>query len=367
MCVLCVCASVVYDTCVRIAFVPPGTTPNNTSLMPQVRTKCLTTIAKIVVHAPPAVLTVLLHDVPASSFIAGLLASDEPPTVCAALHLSSVLLAKLPDVFATHFVKEGVVHALRQLAAKQGRASDRGARRRRTRSCRGEGPDDAQEADGANTAATAVEAEHDPRFPYLPKGTWPAAWDTARLLLEAHFGGDAGDVPLETDGIRALRGLCDALDTPETWSELCALLAGQGDVRVSTFEFLNSGALKRVVDYLQGIAWGVWRVWLCCRCCAAVGVCWAIVRTHNSNHCDVQVPTSRAPTQIPRACNACTLLRLRCCLPAAASTHPPCRWCAPCRHASRRSSRCQCPTQRQPCRCRASFAPRASPASAVRV
>lgn len=208
----------------------------------QVRTKCLTAIAKIVVHAPPAVLALLLHDVPASSFIAGLLASDEPPTVCTALQLATVLLSKLPDVFTMHFVKEGVVHALRQLAAKgeEGRAQ----RRPTTRSQKG------QDEEGADQAPAA--GERDPRYPYLPKGTWRAAWDTAQLLLETYFGGDAADVPLETDGIRALVALCDALDTPATWSDMCELLAGQRDVRVSTFELLNSGALDRIAAYVQG-------------------------------------------------------------------------------------------------------------------
>lgn len=192
----------------------------------------------------------LLHDVPASSFIAGLLTSDEAPTVCAALQLASVLLTKLLDVFATHFVKEGVVHALRKLAAKHATNEGRGERRRRTtRSRRGE-----DEEEDAREDANA-EAARDPRYPYLPKGTWPAAWETSRLLLEAHFGGDAVDAPLETDGIRALTSLCESLDAPATWGGLCELLGGQGDVRISTFEFLNSGVLEKLVEHLQGWCW----------------------------------------------------------------------------------------------------------------
>ena len=48
-------------------------------LLLQVRAKCLTTIAKVVYFAPPDMLTWLLKDIPLSSFLASLLASQ----VCA--------------------------------------------------------------------------------------------------------------------------------------------------------------------------------------------------------------------------------------------------------------------------------------------
>jgi E3 ubiquitin-protein ligase TRIP12 len=49
--------------------------------------------------------------------VAGLLASGDPAVVAAALQLAQLLMAKLPDVFRTHFVKEGVVHEMDKLAA----------------------------------------------------------------------------------------------------------------------------------------------------------------------------------------------------------------------------------------------------------
>lgn len=59
----------------------------------------------------------LLEDLEASSFVAGLLASGDPAVVAAALQLAQALMAKLPDVFRVHFVKEGVVHEIDKLAA----------------------------------------------------------------------------------------------------------------------------------------------------------------------------------------------------------------------------------------------------------
>ncbi len=70
-----------------------------------------------VAHGISASDRTLLEDLEVSSFVAGLLGSGELAIVSAALQLAQLLMAKLPDVFRTHFVKEGVVHAIDKLAA----------------------------------------------------------------------------------------------------------------------------------------------------------------------------------------------------------------------------------------------------------
>ena len=59
----------------------------------------------------------LLGDLEVSSFVAGLLNSGDVAITGAALQLAQLLMAKLPDVFRVHFVKEGVVHVIDKLAA----------------------------------------------------------------------------------------------------------------------------------------------------------------------------------------------------------------------------------------------------------
>jgi E3 ubiquitin-protein ligase TRIP12 len=59
----------------------------------------------------------LLEDLEVSSFVAGLLNSGDSAITNAALQLAQLLMAKLPDVFRVHFVKEGVVHVIDKLAA----------------------------------------------------------------------------------------------------------------------------------------------------------------------------------------------------------------------------------------------------------
>lgn len=58
----------------------------------------------------------VLRGVPISSFIASLLASKDSAAMDAALQLAEILMGKLPDIMVQYFVKEGVVHAIDQLA-----------------------------------------------------------------------------------------------------------------------------------------------------------------------------------------------------------------------------------------------------------
>lgn len=71
---------------------------------------------KTLQYCPPEMLRGLLRDIPISSFIASLLASRDAAVLAAGVRLSELLMLKLPDVFATMFLKEGVVHALEQLS-----------------------------------------------------------------------------------------------------------------------------------------------------------------------------------------------------------------------------------------------------------
>jgi E3 ubiquitin-protein ligase TRIP12 len=47
----------------------------------------------------------------------------ESGTACYGLHMAEILMLKLPDVFRVYFLKEGVVHAMEQAAAKAGSLS----------------------------------------------------------------------------------------------------------------------------------------------------------------------------------------------------------------------------------------------------
>lgn len=101
-----------------------------------VRARCLATITKLLAVGSPQQLQQVLADLPISSFVAGLLTSRDIKAQAAAIQMAEILMAKLPQVFAGFFVKEGVAHALELLAASAtedgapaaaGAASDAGA------------------------------------------------------------------------------------------------------------------------------------------------------------------------------------------------------------------------------------------------
>lgn len=82
-----------------------------------VRARCLGTISKLLAVGSPEQLQTVLADLPISSFVAGLLTSRDLKAQAAAIQMAEILMAKLPEVFSGFFVKEGVAHALEQLAA----------------------------------------------------------------------------------------------------------------------------------------------------------------------------------------------------------------------------------------------------------
>lgn len=89
------------------------------SATPQVKRRCLTALAKMLHHTPADTLRTLLADLPVSSLIATLLGSKDPAIAAHGMQAAEILMGKLPDVFTQFFLKEGVVHAMEQLATAE--------------------------------------------------------------------------------------------------------------------------------------------------------------------------------------------------------------------------------------------------------
>lgn len=51
-----------------------------------------------------------------ASHIAGMMASQDLRIVVGAVQMAEILMQKLPQVFETHFIREGVMHQVKQLA-----------------------------------------------------------------------------------------------------------------------------------------------------------------------------------------------------------------------------------------------------------
>lgn len=79
----------------------------------EMRRKCLTVILKMIVASSPEILTDILRELSFSSFIANQLTSRDMDFIWLSIHIIEDLMMKLPDIFRTFFVREGVVDALK--------------------------------------------------------------------------------------------------------------------------------------------------------------------------------------------------------------------------------------------------------------
>lgn len=87
----------------------------SSSAGPNVRYKCLRALLRMVFYATPDLLQDVLKNQLVSSHIAGMMASNDLRIVVGALQMAEILMQKLPDVFGTHFRREGVIYQITQL------------------------------------------------------------------------------------------------------------------------------------------------------------------------------------------------------------------------------------------------------------
>ena len=88
------------------------------SVGPAVKHKCLCSALKMLYHSKSESLRIVLENIPISSYLAGMLTSNDPRVVCCALQKAEILMMKLPDIFHVSFRKEGVMHRAKSLSVK---------------------------------------------------------------------------------------------------------------------------------------------------------------------------------------------------------------------------------------------------------
>lgn len=81
-----------------------------------VRTKILSVWSKIVHHIGADVFQEIVQGMSIASFLSPLLSSPQDEIVHQAMVLVEALMVKLPDVFRTALIKEGVVHSIDELS-----------------------------------------------------------------------------------------------------------------------------------------------------------------------------------------------------------------------------------------------------------
>jgi len=235
-----------------------------------VRFKTLASVAKFLHFASPERLQLDLKDIPISSFLAGLLSGKDSSVSLQGLQMAEVLMSKLPTLFSNFFRKEGVVHAIDQLASMQipliptptsvaarptpDSGSRRTSRRDAGRGRANETPSPIATRGGGGTtpgggvttpAGTPVAAS-----PATPRNSTlrSQAVLRAQKFKQAHFAelesGSPGGV---TEGLAKLQRIAAKLNLKTTpkeeqvklLKELVSVLANNEGV--STFEFVRSG------------------------------------------------------------------------------------------------------------------------------
>ncbi|KAL6839690.1 hypothetical protein ACP4OV_030378 [Aristida adscensionis] len=269
---------------------PTMTQVYGASINGSIRHKCLSVIGKLMYYSSAEMIQSLIGTTNISSFLAGILAWKDPQVLIPALQVAEILMEKLPEIFLKMFVREGVVHAVELLICPevsgqitQDNDIDSGASSRSKRNRR---------------RSSAVNAENN--LPDEPKGTHPvitssmpstteaqntslraSVSDRAKSFRDKYFPSDPGSSDIAvTDDLVKLRTLCAKLNTTadtvktkakgksktlvcHSFDVLCnveeqlhgiiaemlsELSKGDG---VSTFEFIGSGVIAALLNYLS--------------------------------------------------------------------------------------------------------------------
>ncbi|KAL8115765.1 hypothetical protein AgCh_022317 [Apium graveolens] len=263
-----------------------------------VRHKCLSVIGKLMYFSSADMIQGLLSVTNISSFLAGVLAWKDPQVLIPALQIADILMNKLPETFSKIFVREGVVHAVDMLilAGPHGTAlpvqsscqkendsvPGSSSRSRRNRRRGGNLNFEGITAEDSKHSGSAVGSPPNPvENPTLNSSLRMEVSSSAQAFKDKYFPSDPGSVGAGlSDDLLHLKSLCSRLnagvsnqgtkskgkskasgpcltDTSAIKEEnmagiiseiLTELSKGDG---VSTFEFIGSGVVAALLNYLS--------------------------------------------------------------------------------------------------------------------
>ncbi|CAO2815602.1 unnamed protein product [Amaranthus hypochondriacus] len=262
-----------------------------------VRHKCLSVIGKLMFFSNADMISSFNNTTNVSSFLSGVLAWKDPQVLVPALQIAEILMEKLPETFSKMFVREGVVHAVDSLIAAPSTSDSvqsaipekdesilgSSARARRLRRRSGIQQQDANPVEesknsvpvGVGSPPTSVE------IPTVSSSLRTTVSGCAKSFKDKYFPSDPGaaDVGI-SDDLLHLKNLCARLNAGveeqqykvkgksktsgayiadfSTGNEeslvgivsemLVELSKGDG---VSTFEFIGSGVVASLLNYLS--------------------------------------------------------------------------------------------------------------------
>nr|XP_043631865.1 E3 ubiquitin-protein ligase UPL3-like [Erigeron canadensis] len=249
-----------------------------------VRHKCLSVIAKLTYFSSPDMIQCLFGATNISSFLAGVMAWKDPQVLLPSLQIAEILMEKLPETFSKLFVREGVVHAVDTLivAEKDAESTSGSSSRSRHSGRHLDGTsnvdvptEDPKSTTAVGSPATSVEGHA------VNSSLQVAVSTRAKAFRDKYFPSVPGAAEVGfTDDLLHLKKLCSKLNSSTDANKLkskgkskaCAqqfvefspikednllrviaeimaeLSKGDG---VSTFEFIGSGVVDTLLNYLS--------------------------------------------------------------------------------------------------------------------
>ncbi|CAK9144917.1 unnamed protein product [Ilex paraguariensis] len=264
-----------------------------------VRHKCLSVIGKLMYFSSADMIQSLISvTVNIASFLAGVLAWKDPQVLVPALQIAEILMGKVPGTFSKMFVREGVVHAVDTLilagfpctAPSQPSSTQKdndsipgsSSRSRRYRRRGGNSNLDVNCADDSKNPVPSIDSpSNSVEIPTVNSSLRMAVGACAKAFKEKYFPSDpvASDTGV-TDDLLHLKNLCVKLnlgvEDQKTKSKgkskasgalIADISAGKEDNLVgvisemlaelskgdgvSTFEFIGSGVVAALLNYLS--------------------------------------------------------------------------------------------------------------------
>eukprot|EP01004_Peranema_trichophorum_P002550 NODE_15_length_5604_cov_33.229703_g12_i0.p1 GENE.NODE_15_length_5604_cov_33.229703_g12_i0~~NODE_15_length_5604_cov_33.229703_g12_i0.p1 ORF type:complete len:1252 (+),score=269.04 NODE_15_length_5604_cov_33.229703_g12_i0:1571-5326(+) len=99
---------------------------HSSTMHANIKTKCLSVLARIIHYFPQVILREALRNVTLSGFLATLLHSGDLNALAAALHMSQCLMDKLPEIYKSLFIREGVINEINNLSTRHEVAINKG-------------------------------------------------------------------------------------------------------------------------------------------------------------------------------------------------------------------------------------------------
>ncbi|GAA6003606.1 hypothetical protein JCM10207_003505 [Rhodosporidiobolus poonsookiae] len=234
------------------------------SVSPQVRTKAVLGLLKMVQFCEEEPLADILHSVPFAAFIAAILSSRDNQSALTinALQLVELLLVKMRDAYQYTFRREGVMHEIDRLAAVELVSPPREGKSKRSSPTR-PARDDLASASTSTSAAAAPKAILTP----LEMQTQDSITLRARHLREHHCGADAEPAVRAQAVLERIAALVKHLDSVahaegtgakaaarverearDALEEVGALFADEKNP-LSSFEMIESGLVKGLLSF----------------------------------------------------------------------------------------------------------------------